>query len=959
MFSRTNFIPKNRYFYIKSYIKLFLAILLCLLCFKFYATAHEQTVVKIGFPIQHGMSYVDEKGNYKGYLVDYLNQLNLFTNWKIEYVQVDGDLETQLSKLTQMLENGEIDVLGTMNKTPELEKKFLYPNYSYGTVYNALVVKNENYKWIKNDFSNWDNIKVATYPGYSDIIEQFDDYAKVNDFSYQTIEFKTYEDMIYAVNSGIADAMIQVDIYIADGFRTIGRFYPKPYYFAITKQNTKLLYELNSALRNLNSSQPNLQNELYDFYFTYNNEFKISDEHRKYIKSFGTLKVLFFSGNAPYQYIENGKLKGFAVEYIERFSQITGLQYEPIIVDEYKDGLEMIENGQVDIIACIATNSTLSSFNNVRFTLPFFNSFSVTACTNLKPNDNNSEFWVNTELGLEEILNNNDYSIKADYYSLSYYLRKEVIYDKIKIDSTNIQKFSYSVGVTNNIPEGFVTLLNQYASSMSNDIKQAMLYSYSSGNIDYTLKEWLIINRVSIIISIIIIICLSFIFLFYYRNKHNAYKALLAENRIMHLAMYDDVTGAYNETQFCKILEEICQNKEPVVLVAFNIRKFKYINDTYGIKLANNLLCEIKCMLDFEIQDGEIFCRPSADLFYLMLKEQNKDKLICRLNNMFNNIHQMAYSLLDGYPLSFYCGAVFVADSPSPFDVSKNISFVMAALANSKKLNCSPIYVFDDALYRSEKLQYYIETHMQSALTKQEYKLYLQPKMNLKTGCIDSAEALVRWQSDDIGIIYPDKFIPLFEQNGFCVQLDLYMIEQVCKQLRCWIDSGLSPIMISVNQTKSLFVKENYIEELLNITKKYNISPKYIILEILEGLAFENIDSLNNTIKKLNSVGFKVSMDDFGSGYSSLNTLGKLQINELKLDRMFLMDIVNQKNNSQYEVLESILSLSKKLGIKTVAEGVETKQNEDIMRSMCCDYCQGYYYSKPIPANEFKEKFLC
>lgn len=263
----------------------------------------NKLVVKIGFPIQYGMSYVDEKGNYKGYLVDYLNQLNLFTNWKIEYVQVDGDLETQLSKLTQMLENGEIDVLGTMNKAPELEKKFLYPNYSYGTVYNALAVKNENYKWIKNDFSNWDNIKVATYPGYSDIIEQFDDYAKVNDFSYQTIEFKTYEDMIYAVNSGIADAMIQVDIYIADGFRTIGRFYPKPYYFAITKQNTKLLYELNSALRNLNSSQPNLQNELYDFYFTYNNEFKISDEHRKYIKSFGTLKVLFFSGNAPYQYI--------------------------------------------------------------------------------------------------------------------------------------------------------------------------------------------------------------------------------------------------------------------------------------------------------------------------------------------------------------------------------------------------------------------------------------------------------------------------------------------------------------------------------------------------------------------------------------------------------------------------------------------------------------------------------
>ena len=126
----------------------------------------------------------------------------------------------------------------------------------------------------------------------------------------------------------------------------------------------------------------------------------------------------------------------------------------------------------------------------------------------------------------------------------------------------------------------------------------------------------------------------------------------------------------------------------------------------------------------------------------------------------------------------------------------------------------------------------------------------------------------------------------------------------------------------------------------------------------MEGLAFNNISALNQTIKKLNIAGFQVSMDDFGSGYSSLNTLGKLEINELKLDRGFLMDVVNDPDGTQSEVLASVLSLAKKLGIKTVAEGVETKESEDVIRSMSCDYGQGYYYSKPIPAEEFQKRFL-
>lgn len=946
--------------YIGKLLTIFLGALLLCGGFTVYAKNSSKTVVTIGFPIQRGTSYMNQRGDYAGYLVDYLHQLEFFTNWDVEFVQVEGDLDTQLDTLMDMLRDGKIDMLGTMNRDPELEEMFLYPSYSYGTTYTTLGVLEEDLRWIEEDFSHWDNIRVAIDPGYKDHIDQFVYYAMVNDFSYTLVQCETYEEMIEAVRSGQADALIQKDISLTDGFRIVGRFSPSPYYFALSPDNTELLQQLDTAMRSLNTSQPNLQIELYELYFRQTDNFQISDEHRRYVQSLDTMKVLFFDGNAPYQYVKDGELKGFAVEYLQRFAEITGLKYEPVIAKSYEEIIPLVENGEVDLVACIPTNSSLSSQENIRFTLPFFNSFSVTACDNHNPHQHpsNLEFRINTEQALYDIQHTKNYGVQLDYYSLVSYLQKPVIYDDLVIDWGNTKNFSYVTSVAGDVPDGFVAILNQYISSISDNTRQTMLYRYSGDDIDYTLGEWFQAYGLIILGCGVVILFVICGLLLYLRNKRITYKALAAENRLMHLAMYDEVTGAYNEPYFRKMLEETCEKQEKAALIAFNIRSFKYINDTYGTKRADEMLCGIKHILESQTKQGEFFCRPSADLFYLVLKEESADSLIPHLDDIFSKIRTMGSVILDGHPLSIYCGAVFIADSPSPYCASSNMSYMMAALSHARQMNIDTTYIFDEPLYRREQLRYYIETHMRSALVKQEYQLYLQPKMNLQTGRVDGAEALVRWQPTDRGMIFPDQFIPIFEENGFCVQLDLYMVEQVCNRLRFWMEQGISPIVISVNQTKSLFVKEDYVEKLLEITNKYQISPQYIILEIPEGLAFENIGALNHTIRKLNDAGFRVSMDDFGSGYSSLNTLGKLQINELKLDRMFLKDVVNDKNGSQSAVLSSIFSLAKKLGIQTVAEGVETEESEEMMRSMRCDYGQGYYYSKPIPAEEFQEKFL-
>lgn len=927
-----------------------------------YAMPPSDTIVRVGFPIQDGISYIDENGNYAGYLVDYLSQLSLFTDWEIEFVPAEGDVNTQLSTLLEQLQNGEIDMMGTMNRNAALDEMFLYPNYSYGSTYTVLAVRDDS-SYISEDFSNWDGITVAAYPGMDARMELLNQYAKVHGFTYEVVEYDTSKEMIDAVLSGETDAVLQVDISLLEGLRSIGRFSPSPYYFALSPQREDLLSELNAALEIVSISYQNLQYELYERYFLDSSDFfRASEEALEYIQSLGSLRVLFFTGNAPFQYIQDGQLKGFSVEYFDDFAERVGLQYEAVIADDLSAATELVQNNQVDLIACIATDSALSYEKGIRLSLPYFCSYAIRTYSAEHKNTGEHvlKFNMNTEEALENVLFHPDCCTWIDGYTLNYYLRKEVVYDDIVTNWADAREFSYAVAVINSLPNAskMVSLLNQFASSISNQEKQARLSAHLLDKMEYTPKEWILANRAAIAVISASAIFIVGVFTFYIYHKKMAYKALVSENKVLHLSIYDELTGAYNRTYFCKLVEQRIAHGETGALVALNIHNFKYINDTYGTHRADQLLRKIKDILAANLREDELLCRPSADCFYLAVSDCLPEDITRRVAELQSQLKVLAEDLLDGYRISFYCGAVSSVTSPDVCSTQTNLNCLLVALAHAKQEIGSIVCMYDASMHQEEQLRQYIEANMHRALAENEYQIYLQPKMNLRTGQIDSAEALVRWQTKDRGLLFPDQFISLFEQNGFCKQLDLYMLEKSCQILRNWMDAGISPITISINQTKSLFVSDDYVEKLLEITSRYHVQPQYILLEILEGLAFENIAELNHSIAHLNHAGFRVSMDDFGSGYSSLNTLGKLHIDQIKLDRMFLMDLRQEQRSSQYEVMLSIFAMAKKLGIETVTEGVETKMDEELLQSMGCDYGQGYYYSKPIPADDFYHTFL-
>lgn len=457
------------------------------------------------------------------------------------------------------------------------------------------------------------------------------------------------------------------------------------------------------------------------------------------------------------------------------------------------------------------------------------------------------------------------------------------------------------------------------------------------------------IAQITFIAVFLLMICLM---LYGYRLLRNYNRVLIR------MAYYDSLTGAENLSRFQQRLREALKNTGGSV-VAVNIRQFPFINKIFGKEKANQLLREIKTAAEHCLNKEEFFCRDTEDRFYLFFKETEPEVLSVRLKAFIDGICKNSEISRTNYHLALYCG-VATADESDVSDRTANnlMTHVQFALERAKGAHDSFVWFFDAELHKKEELENYIESHMHQALRDGEFKLFLQPKKNLRNGMLDGAEALVRWNTDEGKQIFPDQFIPLFERNGFCVKLDIYMVEQACRQIRSWLDRGIPPIPISVNQSKLLFFEENYVSILTDLLKKYDIPAKFITLEILEGLALENVEELNEKIGRLQDEGFRISLDDFGSGFSSLNTLGKLKIDELKLDREFLMSASEQEHGRVRLIMEQIVRMAGTLGISTVAEGVETTEDEQFIRAIGCDVGQGYLYSRPICASDFDEKYM-
>jgi len=408
----------------------------------------------------------------------------------------------------------------------------------------------------------------------------------------------------------------------------------------------------------------------------------------------------------------------------------------------------------------------------------------------------------------------------------------------------------------------------------------------------------------------------------------------------------DKLTGLYNYSKWLiEIQTFYLTNKSSYSILAFEICDFVSLITAVGAKKCDSIILKLSEWL--KMQTDDITCRVRGEMFAIITKDNNIESLKERAKDCYRYVTGTDYTNSFS-AIRISCGAYIAEKSDGP-----NVSVERAFLAlNACEGNQFILYT--EKLYDDIKEQTMLELHLDEALENNEFLLYLQPKIDVKTGKIGGAEALTRWNYKFETILQPYKFIPLFERTGYITKLDYNVFENVCRFLRNLLDTGKKPVPISVNVSRYTIDYDNYISTINMIRKKYNIPIELIELEITEGMYTENVDDISKFVEKLRKEGYAISIDDFGSGYSNLNNIANLDFEVLKLDK----SLCNMTNKRKEIILDAIISIAKKSGHIIVCEGVEDKEMYENLAKKGADLIQGYYFDKPLEREEFLKKYF-
>ena len=454
--------------------------------------------------------------------------------------------------------------------------------------------------------------------------------------------------------------------------------------------------------------------------------------------------------------------------------------------------------------------------------------------------------------------------------------------------------------------------------------------------------------KIESIVSILIVIILMLLICFLI-GKFVIYE----QQQMLKLAFEDSLTQAPNERFFSSNAVKLLRDYPDIAyrVICFDIQNFRYLNESYGHMKADEVLRIIVRNVEKDIGTREAFARIGADRFCALVVDDGRTE--ARLLRIEERIAKAAATEMINYPIKIKCGFYEVKDR------KENIA-AMIDKANLARKSVSSegkelMAIYEDRLMEETRRREFIESKMEMALITGEFVPYLQPKWDMKNNHIIASEALVRWKQKHGNLIPPGDFISIFEKNGFIEKIDFYMLEEVCKYLRRMLDEGREVYPVSVNQSRYLLHDPQYTMNVQRILLKYKIPKGLIELEITETVFFQERERMLEVMEELKRLNLNLSIDDFGSGFSSLNLLRDMPFDVLKIDRGFLNE-TNASESGKF-ILKKIVEMADGLGVKVICEGVETREQVDMLLDIGCYYAQGYLYSQPIPLEEFAEKY--
>ena len=940
-------------------------------CFLFPITAFtevNQKTIKVGYFDYYGFISKENNGEYKGYGVEYLNEISKYTNWNYEYVY--GTWSECLDRLSK----GEIDLLCTAQHSEERANLYDYATYPSGLEYATMYVSNENNYIYYNDFESFNGLKVGLLKdSYQN--ELFDDYAEKHNFSVTKIFFDKSEDMSEALRNGTIDALLDGSLRKETTEKIVAKFSLNPFYFITTKGNKEVLDNLNNALENIKNVEPYYDEKLYNKYYmdSVANKASFTREEEEFIKNNPKLIVTYRTDRSPIEFYDDQKkeFSGINSDMLKLISEKAKIKFQYKLTSNYYESIDLVNNEIADMLTSEEGINSSTEENSIKYTEEYLTipMMMIGKKEHIQKNENFiialpkidivSKSYFELHYPKSKIIYCNDVDeclkeIKkghADITVANIYKVNEIInknnYRNLTMVDIGDLKYSISIGINKDMDSVLISILNKAILSITEEEKTAILIKNSSyAYKNMTIKQIFYQYNHIVFTTVIVVGIIVFNIVFYIKTKK--------QKELEEIAYIDEVTGIWNYKKFIIEAERLLKEKsvdEKYILVCMDIHNFKYINDSYGRVLGDSVLKHIANSLKNILPEKSIYARLSGDNFVYITKYTDKKSVISFIYSNEKVYSQFCLNNNDKIQLTFSFGLYEIQNGE--YDVNDMLDKVMIVLQGMKNSHYSKYAFYNKIISDKLDRENEIEASMENALLNNEFKVYLQPKYNLNTRDIVGAEALIRWISPEKGFLRPDEFIPLFEKNGFIVNLDFFVLEEICKLIRKWLDQGIEPVVISVNQSRAHFNNEFYIENLCEVVNKYNIPPSLIELELTESVFLDNTDIIVSVLSKMKGKGFLISIDDFGSGYSSLNLLKKVFVDVLKIDKEFLDETTDSERSRS--IIKKVVEMAKELKMKVICEGVETEEQATFLRGISCDMAQGYLYAKPMPIAEFDD----
>lgn len=422
--------------------------------------------------------------------------------------------------------------------------------------------------------------------------------------------------------------------------------------------------------------------------------------------------------------------------------------------------------------------------------------------------------------------------------------------------------------------------------------------------------------------------------------------------KLRYQEQFDTLTGIYIQNMFVNQTKKLLKENQDTdfMILHFDISQFQVYNSVFGRREGDKLLCHIADLLrELAAHEKKMtYCRIEADAFCICMPAKDSDYI----QKMMDGFQKDFQAYQRDYNILANVGVFYIENRKC--SVPAMIDHAKLASKECKGNYIKNYYVYTEQMGKEIQEVQSIVNDMERAMEEEQFVLYLQPKYGLTSYELEGAEILVRWLTPE-GMVSPGKFIPVFEKNGQIMKLDYYIWEHSCKLIRRWLDRGLEPYPVSVNISRVSLYNPRIVEEIYDLTVKYDVPPRLFQLELTESAYTDNPESIKKAMQQLREYGFTILMDDFGSGYSSLNVLKDITVDVLKLDMKFMAGAGSENVKRSESIVANVIRLAKDLHLPVIAEGVEEIEQVKFLKSVGCDYAQGYYFAKPMPVEEYEK----